>query len=615
MNTGTLGDQIAGAVTFNGQLGSDQLTFSDSLPSFAFDYVVTSTTMTRPGSIFPGLTYGTTELLTLSAGAGNNNVDVNSTPAGTTVALSSGDGADTIDIGSGLLSDIAGPVSINGAAGASDFVRLNDNANATANGFDLALGTVDSDQSAVITYSAIEFLSINGGSAGDTFRVEVTSPTISYNLFGNGGADDFQISPNAHSLNGLTGTLQVNGGNGGIDTLVVHDEANAGASSTYSFTATSVQRTGTAATTYSAIESITLLASNIGNDQINVTGTAPNSAVAINGNGGTDTYAVSATDITVPVTVLPSTGNDIVQVNLDNAGTAGVLFDATQRLGSVSIGSGGTAALTAGGGKVLTTATLSVTGSGKLDLNDNDLIVDYTGASPMATIQALINAARNGGAWNGAGLTSTTAGANAQHNTTLGAMEATDYATAHGGPFDGQPLDSTAVVVKYTYYGDADFNGKVNFDDYVRTDNGFNNHRTGWVNGDFDGNGTVNFDDYVLIDLAFNTPERHAVADRLHGLDTRVTPCRHDSPQNPSRGDPVRRAVCIRACRRSNQVRQPMPYPRWARHAHLQRRVPLLPLPQGAVARPVSPDETGGPSTPLRRTSPGTATSVPRRPT
>src|SRR4029079_4550111 len=111
-----------------------------------------------------------------------------------------------IATGGGLLSDIAGPVSINGAAGPSDFVRLNDNANATANGFDLALRTGASDQSAVITYSAIEFLSINGGSAGDTFRVEVTSPTISYNLFGNGGADDFQISPNAHSLNGLTGT-------------------------------------------------------------------------------------------------------------------------------------------------------------------------------------------------------------------------------------------------------------------------------------------------------------------------------------------------------------------------------------------------------------------------
>jgi hypothetical protein len=39
----------------------------------------------------------------------------------------------------------------------------------------------------------------------------------------------------------------------------------------------------------------------------------------------------------------------------------------------------------------------------------------------------------------------------------------------------------------------------------VRTDSGFNNHLSSWLNGDFDGNGAVNFDDYVLIDLAFNT--------------------------------------------------------------------------------------------------------------
>jgi hypothetical protein len=61
------------------------------------------------------------------------------------------------------------------------------------------------------------------------------------------------------------------------------------------------------------------------------------------------------------------------------------------------------------------------------------------------------------------------------------------------------------VLVKYTYYGDTDFNGRVNFDDYVRTDAGFNNHASGWLNGDFDLNGIVNFDDYVLIDLAFST--------------------------------------------------------------------------------------------------------------
>jgi hypothetical protein len=45
----------------------------------------------------------------------------------------------------------------------------------------------------------------------------------------------------------------------------------------------------------------------------------------------------------------------------------------------------------------------------------------------------------------------------------------------------------------------------VNFDDYVKVDNGFNNHLSGWANGDADGDGAVDFDDYVLIDLAFNT--------------------------------------------------------------------------------------------------------------
>src|SRR5205823_14859735 len=70
--------------------------------------------------------------------------------------------------------------------------------------------------------------------------------------------------------------------------------------------------------------------------------------------------------------------------------------------------------------------------------------------------------------------------------------------------FDGRPVGNADVLVKYTWYGDTDLNGRVNFDDYVRTDNGFNNHLTGWLNGDFDYNGVVNFDDYVLIDLAFN---------------------------------------------------------------------------------------------------------------
>src|SRR5205823_13539012 len=95
----------------------------------------------------------------------------------------------------------------------------------------------------------------------------------------------------------------------------------------------------------------------------------------------------------------------------------------------------------------------------------------------------------------------------------------------NGAPFDGQAIDASTVLVKYTWYGDTDFNGRVNFDDYVRTDNGFNNHLGGWLNGDFDLNGVVNFDDYVLIDLAFDTQSgtlRRALA-YLDGTNRRVS--------------------------------------------------------------------------------------------
>jgi hypothetical protein len=230
-------------------------------------------------------------------------------------------------------------------------------------------------------------------------------------------------------------------------------------------------------------------------------------------NGGvaqpiTFSGGAGASTITVSDGTLTLRGDAAAADVVVNDGGA-INFNDTQHLSSLDIKTGGIARLTAGGQKVLVTRSLALAGTGQLDLNDNDLIVDYASgaSSPMSAIQGLINSARSGGAWNGSGLTSSAARGNSNHTTTLGAMEASDFATIYGSAaqFGGEPLDGSAVLVKYTYSGDSDFNGKVNFDDYVRTDLGFNNHRSGWSNGDFDGNSSVNFDDYVLIDLAFNS--------------------------------------------------------------------------------------------------------------
>jgi len=60
----------------------------------------------------------------------------------------------------------------------------------------------------------------------------------------------------------------------------------------------------------------------------------------------------------------------------------------------------------------------------------------------------MINSARSGGTWSGNGITSSAAAANAAHNTTLGAMEAADYAAVHGGAFNGVTPDATAEMTE-----------------------------------------------------------------------------------------------------------------------------------------------------------------------
>jgi T5SS/PEP-CTERM-associated repeat protein len=154
--------------------------------------------------------------------------------------------------------------------------------------------------------------------------------------------------------------------------------------------------------------------------------------------------------------------------------------------------------------KTLEVGGATLTSSGVIDLNDNDMLAHR---DQKAYITQRVRDARNGGQWDMPGITSTAAKSNPQYNTTLGVLSGAEYSLVNAGTmtFNSRAFAATDSLVKYTYYGDTDFNGRVNFDDYVRIDNGFNSHLSGWLNGDFDGNGIVNFDDYVLIDLAFNT--------------------------------------------------------------------------------------------------------------
>ena len=78
-----------------------------------------------------------------------------------------------------------------------------------------------------------------------------------------------------------------------------------------------------------------------------------------------------------------------------------------------------------------TAASVSTHPRGSINLFDNDLILDYTGTSQIANVQALFNGGRAAD-WVGTGIVSFSAANNSLNNTTLSAMDATGYRSIYG---------------------------------------------------------------------------------------------------------------------------------------------------------------------------------------
>jgi len=139
-----------------------------------------------------------------------------------------------------------------------------------------------------------------------------------------------------------------------------------------------------------------------------------------------------------------------------------------------------------------------------------------SGSASLSSITALVQSGYNNGGWNGtSGIISTDAANNPRHLTALGVilndngMGSPLYGTGGtiAGTFEGGVPSMDDVLVKYTYYGDTNLNGKVDGSDYSRIDAGFqsNGSLSGWYNGDFNYDGVIDGSDYTLIDNAFNS--------------------------------------------------------------------------------------------------------------
>ncbi len=220
------------------------------------------------------------------------------------------------------------------------------------------------------------------------------------------------------------------------------------------------------------------------------------------------------------VVAAPGTSS-VIQLAVSSGSQAGAI-------GSLNIGSGALVTLTATSldgvanhGSLTADGGLSISGSsghwtGLLDLTNNTLVVH---GGSLASITNQVAQGYSGGTWQGSGgITSSTAAADTSHLTAVGVIKNDNgsglpFYGVNGtiaSTFDGATPADGDILVKYTYYGDANLDGVVDGSDYSIIDNSFVTEQStgtpisGWGNGDFNYDGVVNGSDYTLIDNAFN---------------------------------------------------------------------------------------------------------------
>jgi hypothetical protein len=158
-------DPLRGAVTVNGQTGTDQVNLMDQGIALNDQYTVSSSTVSRrtaggAATPFAGLTYGNVEGLTLNAATGNNVVTIASTASTT-------------------------PVTVNGNGGIDTLVGPNLNNIWFITGSNQ--GTLGN-----VTFSSVE--NLTGGTASDVFAFYSAAGTLSGLVNGGGGSNSLDYS-------------------------------------------------------------------------------------------------------------------------------------------------------------------------------------------------------------------------------------------------------------------------------------------------------------------------------------------------------------------------------------------------------------------------------------
>lgn len=355
-NAALVVDNILGDVFAYGETGNDLLLYRDDGNAVGQTYTITADRISRSGGV-GDVFYVNQDIVEVRTSQAADQIDVQSTNAGTTTRVFAGAGNDTFNISSdapanlGNLDGIAGLLGLNGEGDAnvlnvSDFGGTTPNANVVI-GFDSISGFAGPSDNIAIDYTATggSFSAINiegSNTVGETFTV--VNPNGPLNLNTNGGADTVNVQAtlfvatintgagddvvnvssdaptNLGNLDGIGGTLNLDLG-AGANLLQVSDFSSATANAFVIITATQMLNfAGVAdnqiinyAATGGTFSSINIWGSNLSNDAFNVL--SPNGPAAIYGNGGDDTFNIQS--LTNQLEALGLAGNDLYNISSD----------------------------------------------------------------------------------------------------------------------------------------------------------------------------------------------------------------------------------------------------------------------------------------------------------
>ena len=238
-----------------------------------------------------------------------------------------------------------------------------------------------------------------------------------------------------------------------------------------------------------------------------------------------DTLTVGPAALNVASVLIKSGGgNDVVRVlggsvrltpagstslSLLTAGAAAVTLVNAPDLDALTLLDGSRVSFPTGATRAPRVNSVTIAAGAMLDTADTNLIVRAVAGTRHGISQELGASARGGG------LFSSVAAADPRGITGL-AVVVNDEGTEPGAGevllrrFGNRPVDSSSVIVKHTYHGDADLSGFITIDDYFRIDAGYSRRARfsggnlpNYRDGDFDYDGRVTAGDFMLIDRAF----------------------------------------------------------------------------------------------------------------